>query len=220
MDDLRVARLEVDRRDPFPFGQARRQDEDAELVAPLGARACTARDGRQDQVGRAERPVGGPLARRRGVARVPLGAARLDPGRERRDLGLREHPRVAERPPLLGRRRPGGHRPRLGHLRDVGGPLAGLLVGQQRERRHLAGPVAVLAVLLEDPHDLAVIRRHPPRGTSPDPSAAARQSDRHPDSSPAMSSSNDTDLHRLSSSRQCDPSASPRWSPTRSHPFR
>ena len=33
------------------------------------------------------------------------------------------------------------------------------VVGQQRERRDLARPVAVLAVLLEDAHDLAVIRR-------------------------------------------------------------
>ena len=44
---------------------------------------------------------------------------------------------------------------------DVRRPLPRLLVRQQPERRHLARPVAVLAVLLEDADHLAVVGRRP-----------------------------------------------------------
>ena len=62
----------------------------------------------------------------------------------------------------------GGIFPLGGHAGQVVGPLPRLIVGEQGEGSDLAGPVAVLAVLLEDPADLAMIGRLLGRGVRAD----------------------------------------------------
>ena len=49
---------------------------------------------------------------------------------------------------------PGGHPAVLDDLGDRAGPAAGVVVAQQRERRRLAGPVARLALGLDDRGDV------------------------------------------------------------------
>ena len=98
------------------------------------------------------------------------GAGAGRPGRPRgrrprpRRRGWRSRPRSSDWSCLnfgadAGVGLPGGHPPVLGHRGDVVGPLAGLLVGLQRERADLARAVALLAVLLEDRGDVPGVGR-------------------------------------------------------------
>ena len=60
------------------------------------------------------------------------------------------------------------------------GPPASLLIREQRKRRHLIGSVAILTVLLKDPHDVFMVSGRRLLGTrptrSPTPRAATPQS--------------------------------------------
>ena len=113
----------------------------------------------QDQVGRAERPVGGPDPRRRAVLRIALRGTRLGPVRQGLPLPIVQHPAPRNGPPSVVEACQGGMVRCLGHRRDVVGALPRLRVIQQRERRDLPGPMAFLAVLLEDRGHVAVIGR-------------------------------------------------------------
>ncbi len=149
VDDLAVARLEVHRPDPAIRRQVGLQHEDPELVGALGPQFIGFGHG-QDKIGRAKRPVGGELARLRGVLRVSFRTPGVDPGSEGGDLGGREDALVEERAAEAGRGGPGGHGPLARDVGDVGRPLPGLLEAQERERRDLARTVAILTVLLEN----------------------------------------------------------------------
>src|SRR6185312_10365486 len=95
---------------------------------------------------------------RRGVARVSGGHAgrspsgeRVDlPGAQRRIILEAAHARVRE---------PGGHGPCAGRLGDGGGVAARVSVGDERKGRDLAGPMAGLAMLLQNRQHVAVERR-------------------------------------------------------------
>jgi hypothetical protein len=87
-----------------------------------------------------------------------------DPARDQLDLRLREAPHAGELA-VARHRLPRRHVPAAHHVPDVVAPRARVAIAQERERRHLAGPVTGLAVLLEDAHHLlaegdALARRH------------------------------------------------------------
>jgi len=156
--DTRISRLEFDGFDPFPLAQSRWQYEHSELVAAVGLDSERLRNG-VDHVGRTEIQSesnwhsGGAS---RGVAFRTTG---LVPGEQSRDLGVGKHPGITERIALSRGGGPGRHAVIGREARDVGGPFSRLLVDQERERCNLARPVAVLAMLLKNRSDIAVIRR-------------------------------------------------------------
>ena len=85
----------------------------------------------------------------------PSGAPVAAPAREQGDLGIREAPLVAE-PSVARDRLPGRHAPRRRRrCGDVGGPLAGALVGRQAERADAARTVAAGAVGMQDRRNVA-----------------------------------------------------------------
>src|SRR5262249_12276488 len=71
MNHLRVAWLEIDRRDPFPLGETGWDHEDTELVASLGTQRVGLGD-RQLEVGLAERPIRAPRSWTRTVTGIAL----------------------------------------------------------------------------------------------------------------------------------------------------
>ena len=107
----------------------------------------------EDDVGLADRPAFG---KRPWAAAGPWVAQRralIDPGQQRRPLLGREAAVVAEMAvPRV--RVPGRHAPLVDHLADHRRMLARIVVSQQRERPDLAGPVAALALVLDDPRDV------------------------------------------------------------------
>ena len=86
---------------------------------------------------------------------VALGRAVHGPIADGRDL-LFGQPAFIQEIAVAGSRFPRRHHAGLRDGRDLLGALGGVLIGQQRERRHLARAMAVGAVLIEDRRDVAI----------------------------------------------------------------
>ena len=156
VDDGPVGRPNLDRLHPR-LGRQPRLDDDV-LVRHRAGRL----DGNRlrqldDQVRRADGPIGREGARQRGVGRVAGGQAVLQPTEQVGLVGGRQRPVVG--PPARGVRGvPRRHRPGLDDLADH--PLVRGHVGQgvELERPDAAVPVALDAVRQEDAADAVVVR--------------------------------------------------------------
>ena len=100
MDDLAVARPELDRLDVLPLVDRHRQDEVAEDIVALGRNRERLRHG-HDEIGLPQLPAVREPRRRRPLARVALDGARIDPFPERVDIVGR---RASARPRNAGTR--------------------------------------------------------------------------------------------------------------------
>ena len=152
MEDSGVARTDLDRAHESLSGQRHRQDEVAEHVAALGGQRPGA-VGREDQIRRAQRPVG--EHRHRGqIGPGALGRAVFHPSRERRDLP-RTEPALALEGPVAFNGRPWRHHARAGDLDDLPRPAPHVRVRQQRKRARASVVVAWRAVREDDRRDIA-----------------------------------------------------------------
>ena len=114
-------------------------------------------------VGRADLPAGRVGRRGRQVLRIALGRAGLDPPRNRRLLRVGQPPLVREVPDG-GIGVPRRHRAVLHLGGDGPRPGPGVLVGEQRHRRHLARAMAGRALREEDRRHVAREGRRGRRG--------------------------------------------------------
>ncbi len=118
VDDLAVAGVILDGADVFVVGQVGGDHEAAVDVLPLRGDDVVL-GGLDDEVGRAQSPVG---RERRGGAEIlglPFGRARLGPACQEGDLVAGERLGVLERRAEVGRRLPRGHHPLGGDAGDV-----------------------------------------------------------------------------------------------------
>src|SRR5262249_40093781 len=144
--------------DPVVAGHDLRQGEEALLregrrdaEAAIDIAALRLRGewfGPDGQGGCAAVLAGRERARRRPVARVPLGRAALDPAQDRGDLLLRE-PADAGEVPVAGDGLPWRHRAGAHHLRDLVAPAVDVLVDGELEGRGASAAMTLLAMLLE-----------------------------------------------------------------------
>ena len=112
---------------------------------------------REDRVGPADAPVLDELAGRRQVQRVSFATALIDPGQEQGAVGVGQAACVAESA-MSGIGVPRRHAALRHRLADGGRPGTGILISKQWEGSRLAGAVAFLAVLLQEPGNLLAIR--------------------------------------------------------------
>ncbi len=154
VDDAAIPRPHLDPLDPLVLGEAGGED-DVLVGDGAGCRHLELDRHLEDDVGRTDAPAVAPLDRRRRVLGVTLRPAALRPSHQRVDLGWRQGAVVGEAPVRrIGE--PRRHQLLLHGGADGLGPRPRLLVGQERHRPDLAGPVAALAVPLEDRLDVAV----------------------------------------------------------------
>ena len=165
MQDAVVARLDLDGRDELVLVQVGGQHETAEQVAAGRADGHLLGHG-QHQVRLAELPALDEFPRRWGVLGIALRNAAVRPGRQRGHVLVGHVTLVVEGHALD--RLPGRHLSALGVVFNVRGPVDGLLIGHERERGDLAGPMALLAVLLQDRLHVAM-ERHRRLSSSPCP---------------------------------------------------
>ncbi len=139
MHELAIARRVLDLRDPAVLGEARRDHEASIDVA--GARGHRVALRHLKHVIRwSELPAVGEHARRRKLRAVALGRARLDPLHQGGELSVRQAARI-KKVPEAGDRLPRRHDTPLDGVADVVLPAERVAVGEQRERRVLAGPM-------------------------------------------------------------------------------
>ncbi len=158
MDDLPVARRELYRREVAVLSEVG-GDNEAAIEIAVARRHLEAALGRQDHVGRAQRPRLGPLPRQRELFRLSLRRPGRDPVADRCDLRLAEPPGIQE----LAEARdglPGRHLPPLDDAEDLLPLAVRVDVAQERKGRDVAGAMAALAMLLEDRGDLLAPRHH------------------------------------------------------------
>src|SRR5215472_5511020 len=93
------------------------------------------------------------LLRDRQVLWIANGSAAIGPAYERVDVPARER-RIIREVTVLRIREPRRHLPLQDRFLHRLGPRTRLLIGEQRERRRLAGPVARLAILLNQRCDI------------------------------------------------------------------
>ena len=154
MDHASRGGLQLDGADPFVRGEVGGNDEVAVDVGAVGGHGKGGGHF-QNQVGRAELPAIGVLRRERRFGRVAQRHAAVHPLLDERDLVGGEAALIAIRGPArLGL--PGRHVARLRHGGDGARVGAHVVVGQQGERRHLAGTVALGAVAVDDGRDVFV----------------------------------------------------------------
>src|SRR5438128_861243 len=130
------------------------QDEAAEQVGAAWTEQKFVVE-REDQVGRAELPAGREGARRRGIFRIAFGGAAIGPSGQDVELLQRKAAFVVEDRAIdwLPRR----HQLLLRVALHVLRPVDGLLVIHERERADFARSVALLAMVLQNGRDIAMI---------------------------------------------------------------
>jgi hypothetical protein len=149
VNDLTRARTELDAADPFVLRETSRDHEVAEDVRAAGGKFERRRH-LQNEVGLAQPPaIGRELGQRRHLRRVPARHSGLDPGADGRNLRIAQ-PALADKLAVAGSGMPRGHVLLPGDARDEPPALGDVLVGDQRERRGLVGPMARNAVRLDD----------------------------------------------------------------------
>ena len=142
--------------DPFVCGEMRGND----FVGVFDVAGGGKRNGRghgDDVVGLRNDPAGVPVARRRSVARVACGSARVDPRGESGDF-LRGERRVVGEMAAAEIGEPRRHDAARDVVFDLRGEAASLRVGDERHGSDFAGAMTGLAVLLEDGEHIFVER--------------------------------------------------------------
>src|SRR5205814_1183287 len=141
----------------------------------------------EDHVGLADAPGVRELARRRRLAGVALGAAAGHP-RQQGGAVLLAQAAVVGPFAVPGVGVPGRHAVVADDLLDHVGPGQGVLEGQQRHWADLAGPVALLAVLLDHGGDVLAVGDDAVAGRLADAGdeAAGRRRPRHADGPPGQ----------------------------------
>ncbi len=155
--DLAVARAEFDVREILLAREIRRQHEAAILIVAITGDGVGAIE-RQNLVRRARLPSFRKLRRDRLVARIAFRRAGAYPVADAIDLGIGEPALVRKRSVSL-LRLPRRHHVLRRHRRDLLRAARGILVGEQGERRNLAGAMAGGAVLVQNRRDVLVERR-------------------------------------------------------------
>ena len=156
MDDRPVARDGLGRLDPDVFLEVGRDPEVDVGNDPLGRARSRSRGARKRRRAcRSSSPrktCGGPA-----VLGVAQRRALIDPGQERGAL-LGRQAAVVDEMAIARIGVPGGHPALVDHLADHRRMLSGIVIGQERERPDLAGPVAGLALVLDDRGDVRGVR--------------------------------------------------------------
>lgn len=152
MNDAFIAGPDFDGADVAALVQGHGEDEIAKDVGAVGGQGVGAVEG-EDEIGRAELPAFGEGGGGREIAGVALGGSGLGPGLEDLELSGREAA-AAEEVAFAGFGRPGGHIAGGGDLGDLGGVTGGVLIGQEREGRGLAGAMAGRAGVEQDGGDV------------------------------------------------------------------
>jgi hypothetical protein len=156
MVDRRALRSELDRAD-VDVGLERRPQHQVPIDVVLAGTEVERARGGDDRVGPPEPPALGPRRRRRPIGGLPFLLAPLDPALDGVNLVVAQPP-LAEDRELAALRQPRRHVTLARFLGDAIGVLDGVGVGQQRERRDLARPVARRAVGEQDRRDVLVER--------------------------------------------------------------
>ncbi len=157
VDGLARARPELDGADPFVLEQVRGDDEVPVHIRT--ARREIVRGGHlQDEIRRAQVPPFRELPQLRHLCRIARRHALLEPVADRRNLGVGQAALVRE-VAVAVRGVPRRHVARLGDLRHQLALLFRVLVGDERERCGLPGPMACDAVVIQDRGD-GLAERH------------------------------------------------------------
>src|SRR5262249_55824189 len=149
---LTVAWPDFDLLHPFVFGKVGGNYKIL-IINSAGGRHREVRRLEND-IRLADAPAVGDVDGRRSILRIALADAALGPGDQRVDFALGEGALIGE-PAMLGRvGEPGRHYSQQHRFANGPGPGQDVLVRQERHWRHLAGPVAGLAALLQNRQDV------------------------------------------------------------------
>ena len=151
MRDLAGARTNFNGADPPIFLEVRRDGWNRKDIR-TGRRNLHLRQ-LDDVIGLAQLPAIGEHRQRRHVLQIALRRTLVHPFRDRRDFCVGQ-PRIVLEHADARLGHPGRHLPRYDLVLDRSRPRPGILVGQQRHRRDLAGAVARDAARVQNWRDV------------------------------------------------------------------
>ena len=131
--------MKIDGPNPSVLGKIRFEHENAEIVAAGARNAGKARASVRMRSGSPSAQSDENVRGSGASFGSPSGQSESTHDLKRGDLVRGQNPRIAERAAETRRGRPRRHDPLAGHVRQVRRSLAGLLIREQRKRRHLIG---------------------------------------------------------------------------------